>query len=539
MIVKLVFFGIGIAVLAPSSHADPGKRTYTAFDLAGDLVLQNLEPISKISGAAVFQGGSHLPCAAKRSATQLVVAHDKNCPLFTQADPASFTVTPSLGAVVSCGPADQGRPDCVGSIAFAYAGGTDVSGGFDGSVLAIPNEWRVSADTDACVASLGDDGWKQTDVSFKHGARLESQSTLPKLPSRGVVVVRSGRCNSPATGPSLLRVTYTLANQTSPTFSDPKFCDSHTCSAPYPNAGVSWVLYVDQANALGVPRISYNPNNYIKANSFGRVRVRHWKNVAPTLSTTGTGAALTVPTEGGGSMVEKATPNIGASLLGDDGDALVSEFVVVPRAPGALNVAIKFNDVADASKSRGEIGAEILVDKAFSGAFRFGVARVFDLDDVRYVGVQNEDEEPFIIKKNTATPHEVVIGISLYSQWLARQGGRTYFLTPTYDHWYSAVPRWLWHHAGLYVGLGALSYVPNNPELLKSVHLGVELELTQNLSLALTAVVRRTPVLGDGLYVGDEIPSASANTSDTYRVGYGLVLNFSTDFLRVAAKGGQ
>lgn len=527
------------------AEAQNHKRTYSAYELTRDLVLQSRQSDVRVS-ATLFQGGSVLPCVVTVERKKLVVKRDTTCPLFTQTPPAKFMlVIEPTGA--ECKDTNQALPECTTNITYELGPATAVRGRYDGSVLRLTNEWSSDARTsDVCVATVGKKGWKA--VTYSMVVTAESVEAKPPtaqaLPRQGDAFLRLGKCEAPVLGQPILRLSYVFAQKTSDHFPhdcwipSPKECPRPALGA-YPNAGVAWVLYVDQANSSGTPRIAHNPNNYIRPNSFGRVRIRHWKNVIPSLSLTGAGAALTTPNESGGTGADRDTPAIGASQLGKDGDAIVSEFLIGPRAPGALNLAMKFSDVTDPKKTHGEIGAEILVDKVYSGTFRFGLSRILKLEDIEYVGVQQENMS-YKITKNSSPAQEIVLGVALYSQLLSNQGGRTYFLRPKYsEHWYCRPFEWLWRHSGLYVGIGALSYTPKNVDFLKSVHLGVELEFTSNLSLALTTAIRRTPVLGDGMFVGDSIATSSVNTTDTNRAGLGIVLNVSVDFLKFAVKGGQ
>jgi hypothetical protein len=541
-----------VAGVASSVEAESEKREYTAFELTEHFVLQTRRSAAQVTGA-LFQGGSILPCSPPRvdaSTRQLRVERNKSCPLFLQASPAKFTFVADITADSDCSTGNNASPDCARTVNYEFSPGIDVRGNYRANTLDTANEWNVAPGTlEGCIASLGDEGWKKTEHVFvATSSRLAVQKF--KGTRQGTVYLRLGKCEAPNQGKPILRLSYTSAiGEPAPfpmkmdrredyyckRYETP--CTTGNDESPYPGAGITWVLYVDQATDTGVPGITYNPDNYIAANSFGRVRVRHSRNVAPALSLAGAGAALTMPSDSGGAS-EKATSTIGASILANDGDSLISEFVVGPRAPGALSLAIKFVDVTDPTKSRGEVGVDILVDKVYSSALRFGLSRVFRLDDVEYVGVQADKDGPYFIKRHAAPPHEVVLGLSLYSEWLWGRGGRRYFLTPYYNG-ARDLPKVIWHHTGLYIGIGALSYSPSNLDFMKSVHAGIEIEATPNLSIAFTVVIRRTPKLDEGLFVGDEVPTASVSTTDAYRGGLGIVINFSTDFLKFAAKGGQ
>jgi hypothetical protein len=293
------------------------------------------------------------------------------------------------------------------------------------------------------------------------------------------------------------------------------------------------VLYVDQATATGRPQITYNPNNYILTNSFGRVRVRHWKSVTPALSTTGSGAAITTATLDGGVTLIDASPTITGSPLNPDGDAAVTEFLVPPRAPGPLHISVKFTDTDDPLKSKGEAGTDLIVDRSYSSALRFGIGHIFGLDDIQYKGVQHEKDGKFTITRRASEANEIVLGYSLYFNWLFSQGRSYGLINPC---WFClARPG---RHLGLYAGFGAVSYATGTFDYLKSFHLGLELEI-KNFSIAATLVTRRVPMLNGSQRVGDVTGSADVDTYDKYRFGFGLILNFSPEFLKFAAGGGK
>ena len=119
----------------------------------------------------------------------------------------------------------------------------------------------------------------------------------------------------------------------------------------------------------------------------------------------------------------------------------------------------------------------------------------------------------------------LVIGYSLYWDGLFRPQGRTYNLISG---------SWLARHAGLFVGFGALSFANSNVDFLRSIHVGPELELSRNISIATTFVYRRGTTLAGDLRAGGAAPEGTIPTSTTYSWGAGLVLTLSFDAVKFA-----
>jgi hypothetical protein len=116
---------------------------------------------------------------------------------------------------------------------------------------------------------------------------------------------------------------------------------------------------------------------------------------------------------------------------------------------------------------------------------------------------------------------EVVLGGAIFLD----KGGRGYAV-PGHDM------RW-----APYFGLGIVNQEHKGLEVLHSVHLGIEYELNPHFSIALTGVARKITQLGKGLEVGDPVTSTVPTTTGI-EFGFGLVINLSPDFLRLATKSG-
>jgi hypothetical protein len=75
-------------------------------------------------------------------------------------------------------------------------------------------------------------------------------------------------------------------------------------------------------------------------------------------------------------------------------------------------------------------------------------------------------------------------------------------------------------------------------EWLKSVHLGVEWELTPTFSVGLTGTVRRVDRLPAGLRPGAPL-DGDLELRKAYGLGVALVMNVSPEFLKVGAEGAE
>jgi len=271
-----------------------------------------------------------------------------------------------------------------------------------------------------------------------------------------------------------------------------------------------------------------NRDHYIATFAWGRLAVRHKRGVIPIVSLTGTAIGLPAPGLAGlpptPAVAPTATEQLGlAGTTG--GDLQTSTVFIPPHAPGTLHVGLVFVDAQDKTAARAETGVDLVVDPGYSGALRFGIASVLHAEDRSYSTLQRVPNGPKEIVEQTATPTELVIGYSLYWDGLFRPQGRTYNLISG---------SWLARHAGLFVGFGALSFANSNVDFLRSIHVGPELELSRNISIATTFVYRRGTTLAGDLRAGGAAPEGTIPTSTTYSWGAGLVLTLSFDAVKFA-----
>jgi hypothetical protein len=123
---------------------------------------------------------------------------------------------------------------------------------------------------------------------------------------------------------------------------------------------------------------------------------------------------------------------------------------------------------------------------------------------------------------------EVVAGYAPFLQAFGRHRGKDAFrLYKPYSYM----------RLSPYIGLGivGVSTTTSGTEArwLRSFYVGVEYEVFSSMSIALTAVWRRTDTLAGGLTVGGPTPTTSV-TRTHLDGGLGIVFNFTPEFFRFA-----
>lgn len=228
-----------------------------------------------------------------------------------------------------------------------------------------------------------------------------------------------------------------------------------------------------------------------------------------------------------GRFVLSSTPNEGFNLEGD-GQRPITYYVTArsfaPRKPGFAPLEVRLLDgqnqlVADPLK------VEFWIEATYSGAFRVGVAGILmgSLDERYRAETRPGSQQREIVQKGSSVMDlDVVIGYSPYLDPGGRAGSGCESAPLCFNP---------------YFGLGLLSASSGGDlQWLKSVHLGVEWELTEAFAIGLTANLRRVERLargfGPGYPVEGEVP-----TDDKFVFGLGLVINLSPEFLKVGASG--
>ncbi len=221
----------------------------------------------------------------------------------------------------------------------------------------------------------------------------------------------------------------------------------------------------------------------------------------------------------------------GAGITGDIDERppvrlISTQRTFAPRVPGQADLVVSFRDT-DGAELASPLTVEFWVDTTYSGAFRVGVAGVFvgGLEN-RYDVVLAPGSAQQEISGGTRSLVDVdlVLGYSPYLD----TGGRG-------QNGCENAPFCFNPYFGVGIvganGAGSLDW-------LKSIHLGVEWELTDTFAIGLTANLRRVSRLAPGFDVGEPI-DGSLPVRSAYVIGLGVVLNISPEFLKIGAEGAR
>lgn len=218
-----------------------------------------------------------------------------------------------------------------------------------------------------------------------------------------------------------------------------------------------------------------------------------------------------------------AAPPAPASLVAGPGtcNAYIKTFGA--RATGDATVSITVTEKAAAGAAPPtptKHDFEAHVPKIYSGVFRLGVSAIYDrtLGDHYTTRQQPAGELHQIVNLGGSSGAiEMVVGYAPFFTLRTFTDAKPYYrLSP-------------------YLGLGVLSSTSDGVQWLRSVYLGVEFDLAQGCSVALTGVLRRSEDLADGLSLGDMVTKDTDVTRSTLSLGYGVVFNFTPEFLTFAS----
>ena len=201
---------------------------------------------------------------------------------------------------------------------------------------------------------------------------------------------------------------------------------------------------------------------------------------------------------------------------------MVSEVSFGPRLPGESDIKVVLENVIKGAIST--YRTEVTVEELYIGAFRLGLGPVFQGAVERSYAAEvmpGSQQAQIVAKTSGTTDLELVLGFAPYLLDYYQRGGRASISRRT-------------SYVAPYVGLGLVNAKENSLELLKSLHLGVELELSPGFSFATTFVMRRVTRLADGYHVGMPVNGPDVPTTTGYNWGWGLVANFSPEFFKVA-----
>jgi len=218
----------------------------------------------------------------------------------------------------------------------------------------------------------------------------------------------------------------------------------------------------------------------------------------------------------------------GGGIGGEQGlevpELTVSTQTLAPRRPGAAPLTVRLKDLED-NPIGSDMLVEFFIDETYSGAFRVGFAGILlggvDQSYSRTTRPGSQQSE-LVASKPNPVDVDIVIGYAPYLD----AGGRAASGCDNRPFCFSP-----------YFGIGLASASSDGSiDFLKSVHLGIEWELTPSFSIGVTANLRRVTRLAKGLTVGQAIDGDVA-TESRYVVGAGFVINVSPSFLKIGAGG--
>lgn len=267
-------------------------------------------------------------------------------------------------------------------------------------------------------------------------------------------------------------------------------------------------------------------SRYTKPNRPFYVHVVHRAEHRASLVMGGTIGSY-APGSRGRFVMTGAAPAEGFNLEGDDKRPItyyVTARSFAPRKPGFAPLEVRLSDaqnqlVADPLK------IEFWIEATYSGAFRVGVAGILmgSLDERYRAETRPGSQQREIVQESSSVMDlDVVIGYAPYLD----EGGRAGSGCESAPFCFNP-----------YFGLGLLSASSGGDlQWLKSVHLGVEWELTEAFAVGLTANLRRVERLARGFSPGYPV-DGDVPTDDKFVFGVGLVINLSPEFLKVGASG--
>lgn len=324
----------------------------------------------------------------------------------------------------------------------------------------------------------------------------------------------------------------------------PDECDLTTELTPYfsscqnpPGFSDHLVVCLDAYND-DTPVISGLPqraNHVLPPNRPLLVMVRHREDRSVSINISGTRGLYrptTLNLTGIGAQQAARGKNDPEPLTSSARRALISRRAFAPRTPDPIDLTVKVYQSANGEqKLVGQEVVEFIVEQTYGAAVRLGLAVVGGSAVDREYEVRSlaTGQQSVAAKSFGTVNAELVLGFAPFIDFF--RGGRGY------SNWnnLSRFPFGI----SPYVGIGVVNASQNSLEVFKSIYLGGEWEISGNFSIAVTWVGRRVTRLADGVSEGMPVPEGTVTTVTGFDYGWGVILNLSPDFFRIAQKSGS
>lgn len=249
------------------------------------------------------------------------------------------------------------------------------------------------------------------------------------------------------------------------------------------------------------------------------------------------GLEVTVPVSAGaglfraGSQPVAPAANVKASAVSDINEPRnadpcrrgVSHYLLGARQPGPAKISIAVTNRKD-PKEKTTLPVNIDVEKTYASALRVGVAAVFgNAVDAEFAAeaIDGAKQAQISRTKGGSADLEVVLG---FAPFLNKNGRGD--VTSCYPACFAP-----------YAGLGVVELKTSALRALTSLHIGAEWSMIPDASIAATLVFRRVTRL-NGQVVGGPV-ATKPSTRETLGVGFGVVVNFSPEFIQFAKQAGE
>ena len=320
--------------------------------------------------------------------------------------------------------------------------------------------------------------------------------------------------------------------------STPPLVDNDTkwCTKPDDVETVCIDLFARNRTIVARPdRALLRPNHALS------VIVRHSRGAVIRSLLGGEAGYASLDSAGGTAIEDKVLALDGHRPPADVQQPEVSSFLFAARLPGKTSLSIKSYesgqivlDGEHAESADKEIELELFSERRYWGALRLGFGFAFgkaasdtyELRGTTSMGDGTTTPAKIALASDPKFNTDLVVGFAPYLFDLIACGGRS--------HTNGAIGEGCNFYIAPYIGFGLAGQSGDTLKALTGLYLGAEVEFAPAFSLALTYAIRRVDSLSEGLAVGTEVGVDAKYITTTTGHGFGLVVNFSPEFLQFA-----